>query len=270
MSDELGHEQQDEPQDEPRRFSVSEVAALSGVTVRTLHHYDRIGLLSPHARLPNGYREYSEDDLDRLQQILFYRELGFALDDIGALLAEEDLSRLDHLRRQHRLLTAAAERHQRMIAAIENEMEAYKMGISLTPEERFEVFGDFDPEEHTEEVEQRWGDTDAYKESQRRVSSYEKSDWEEIKAEGAAIDEGLVEAKRRGLPPGSPEAMELVERHRLHIGRWFYECSPEMQRGLGQMYVADPRFKKRYDDLEPGLAEFVRDAIEANAARHSR
>ena len=248
---------------------MSEVAGLSGVTVRSLHHYDRIGILPPTGRLPNGYREYSEDDLDRLQQILFYRELGFTLEDIGALLAEEGFGRLDHLRRQHQLMTAAAERQQRMIAAIENEMEAHKMGISLTPEERFEVFGDFDPEEHAEEVEQRWGGTDAYKESQRRVSSYAKSDWEQIKAEGAAIDGGLIEAKRRDLRPNSPEAMDLVERHRLHIGRWFYECSVEMQRGLGQTYVADPRFKKRYDDLEPGLAEFVRDAIEANAARHA-
>ncbi|HVF52852.1 MAG TPA: MerR family transcriptional regulator [Actinomycetota bacterium] len=248
-------------------YSVGEVAGLSGVTVRTLHHYDRIGLLSPSGRLPNGYREYSEGDLDRLQQILFYRELGFALGNIADLLAESGMSRLDHLRRQHQLLVAGADRLQHMITSVENEMEAYKMGISLTPEERFEVFGDFDPDEHADEVEERWGDTDAYKESQRRVSSYTKADWEQIKADGAGIDEGLIEVKRAGLGPDSMEAMDLVERHRGHITRWFYECSVEMQRGLGQMYVADPRFKKRYDDLEPGLAEFVRDAIEANAAR---
>lgn len=252
-----------------RSYSVGEVAALSGVTVRTLHHYDQIGLLSPSGRLPNGYREYSEGDVDRLQQIRFYRELGFTLEDIGALLAESGLGRLDHLRRQHQMLSAAAERLQRMTTAIENEMEAHKMGISLTPEERFEVFGDFDPDEHQEEVEQRWGDTDAYKESKRRVSSYTKSDWEQIKAEGAGIDTGLIEAKRAGLGSDSVEAMDLVERHRRHISRWFYECSVEMQRGLGQMYVANPRFKKRYDDLEPGLAEFVRAAIEANAARQT-
>lgn len=250
-----------------RSYTVGEVAAVSGVTVRTLHYYDRIGLLSPSGRLPNGYREYSEDDLDRLQQILFYRRLGFSLEDIASLLAQEGTSRLDHLRRQHQLLKEAAEDTQRMIASVEKEMEAYEMGISLTPEERFEVFGDFDPEEYAKEVEQRWGGSDAYKESQRRVSTYSKADWEQIKAEGAGIDNGLIAAKRAGLAPSSNEVMDLVESHRQHISRWFYDCNLEMQRGLGQMYVADPRFKKRYDDLEPGLAEFVRDAIEANAAR---
>jgi DNA-binding transcriptional MerR regulator len=249
-------------------YSVGDVAALTGVTVRTLHHYDRIGLLSPSRRLSNGYRAYSEDDLDRVQQVLFYRQLGFPLADIADLLAESGLSRLDHLRRQHRMLVAEANRLQRIITSVENEMEAYNMGISLTPDERFEVFGNFDPEEYAQEVEERWGDTEAYKVSQRRVSGYTKSDWDQIKAEAAAIDQGLIEAKRSGQRPQSVEAMDLVESHRQHISRWFYDCSTEMQRGLGEMYVADPRFKKRYDDLEPGLAQFVRDAIEANATRH--
>src|SRR5688500_18200028 len=106
-----------------RSYSVGEVAAVSRVTVRTLHHYDRIGLLSPSGRLPNGYREYSDDDLDRLRQILFYRQLGFALEDIGDLLEEEGMSRWGHLERQHQMLTEAAERTQRMIVSVEKEME---------------------------------------------------------------------------------------------------------------------------------------------------
>lgn len=248
-------------------YSVGEIAGLSGVTVRTLHHYDQIGLLSPSGRHGNRYRVYSESDLNTLQQILFYRELGFSLGDIGDLLNDPGADRMSHLRRQHQMLKASVERLERMIATVENEMEAQKMGISLTPEERFEVFGDFNPEEHAEEVEERWDGTDAYKESQRRVSTYKKADWDQIKAEGVAIDEGLIEAKRSGLAADSVEAMDLVERHREHISRWFYDCSHEMQLGLGEMYVADPRFKKRYEDLEPGLAEFVRDAIRANAAR---
>jgi DNA-binding transcriptional MerR regulator len=248
-------------------YSVGEIAALSGVTVRTLHHYDQIGLLSPSGRRSNGYREYEDTDLERLQQILFYRELGFPLNAIADLLNDPGVDRMDHLQRQHQMLVASARRLERMIATVENEMEAQKMGISLTPEERFEVFGDFNPEEHAQEVEERWGETDAYKESERRVSSYTKADWEQIKTEGAEIDGGLIEAKRAGLAPDSVEAMDLVERHRQHISRWFYECSREMQSGLGEMYVADPRFKKRYDDLEPGLAEFVRDAIRANSVR---
>ena len=138
------------------------------------------------------------------------------------------------------------------------------MGISLTPEERFEVFGDFNPDDHAEEAQERWGNTDAYRESQRKTASYTKDDWLKIKAEGAEIETGLVEAHAAG---DQERAMDLVEAHRQHISRWFYDCSYEIQRGLGEMYVTDPRFTAHYDDQAPGLAQFVRDAIVANAER---
>ena len=139
------------------------------------------------------------------------------------------------------------------------------MGIQLNPEEMFEVFGDEDPTQHDEEAKERWGDTDAYKESQRRVSRYSKDDWLRIKAEGGDVERRFAEALRSGVPADSPEAMDIAEDHRQQISRWFYECPVQMHRGLGEMYVADPRFTKHYDDVEPGLAQYVRDAIVANA-----
>ena len=125
-------------------YSVSQVAQIAGVTVRTLHHYDDIGLLRPSGRTSSGYRRYDEQDLERLRLILVYRELGFTLEEIRSILAAADPS--THLRRQHRLLRQRIERLREMVTAIEYLLEAQTMGISLSPEEKFEVFGDFDPD----------------------------------------------------------------------------------------------------------------------------
>ena len=122
-------------------YTVGEVARLSGVSVRTLHHYDSIGLLSPGARSPSGYRLYREADLRRLRQVLFYRELDFGLDEIAEILADPATGTDDHLRRQHRLLRERAARTSALLRALEKEMEARKMGMALTPEEQFEIFG---------------------------------------------------------------------------------------------------------------------------------
>ena len=254
-------------------YTVGQVAHLAGVTVRTLHHYDEIGLLAPTDRTPRGYRRYGLADLERLRRILFYRELGFPLDEIATILADPQAGAAEHLRRQYRLLTERIERLQAMAAAIEKELEAKQMGISLTPEEQFEVFGtDKVGGEWADEAEQRWGDTrrgdnSAYKQSQQRTSKYTKQDWVRLKAEA---DEGLrafANVLRAGTAPDSPAAMDLAEAHRDYISRWFYDCDHDTHRGLAQMYVADPRFSKLYEDVAPGLAQYVHDAIVANAAR---
>src|SRR5689334_18891732 len=154
--------------------TVGELADLAGVTVRTLHHYDEIGLLSPSARSPAGYRLYDQADLLRLRRILFYRELAFPLDDIAAIVADKDVDAGAHLRRQHRLLRERIERMCSLVDAIEHEMEAQKLGISLTPEEQFEVFGpDYRGEEWAAEAEHRWGD----RKSTRLNSSHSSSSY---------------------------------------------------------------------------------------------
>ncbi|HEX5541818.1 MAG TPA: MerR family transcriptional regulator [Micromonospora sp.] len=246
-------------------YPVGRVARLAGVTVRTLHHYDEIGLLSPSDRTSAGYRRYDDADLERLQQILFYRELGFSLEEIATILDDPRADPVEHLRRQHELLTVRVKRLQEMVTAIEFAMEARKLNIQLTPEERFEVFGDFDPGEYAEEVEQRWGGSDAYRESTRRTSRYGKEDWLRNKAENEEWGRRFVAVMESGAPVESPEAMELAEEHRQLISRWFYECSYEIHTGLADMYVADPRFTAYYEQIRPGMAAYLSAAIHANA-----
>ena len=248
-------------------WTVGELARLAGVTVRTLHHYDRIGLVRPSERTAAGYRSYDVRDLDRLQQVLVYRELGFPLEEVATLLDDPDADPAAHLRRQHRLLRDRLERTQAMVAAVEKEMEARQMGISLTPEERFEVFGEHDPAQYDAEVEERWGDTEAWAQSRRRTSAYTKDDWLRITAEAADVERRFAEALRSGVPADSATALDLAEEHRQHISRWFYDCPPEMHAGLGRMYVEDDRFTAHYDDIAPGLAQYVSTAVQANAAR---
>jgi MerR family transcriptional regulator, thiopeptide resistance regulator len=248
-------------------YSVGEVAELTGVTVRTLHHYDEIGLLRPKRRSDAGYRLYLSSDLERLQQILFYRELGFSLPDIQSVLENPVMNTAAHLLRQHRLLKERIDRLQSMLAAVEYTMEVERMGISLTPEERFEVFGNWSPDDYADEVEERWGGSEPYVESQRRAARYRKDDWLRIKEEGTSLDERFAAALLRGLPSDSPEAMAIAEEHRQQITRHFYDCSYQIHRGLAEMFVADDRFRTRYDEIAPGLAEFVRGAILANSDR---
>jgi DNA-binding transcriptional MerR regulator len=199
--------------------------------------------------------------------VLFYRELGFPLDQIVILLDDPAIDAEAHLRRQHALLTRRIERLEEMVTAVQRAMEAVKMGISLTPEERFEVFGDQDPARYAEEAEERWGETDTYQESMRRTSRYTKEDWVKIKAEAAELNERLATALRSGVAPDSGPAMDLAEEHRQQITRWYYDCRYEIHRGLAEMYLADPRFTKNYEDLAPGLAQWMHDAILANADR---
>jgi MerR family transcriptional regulator, thiopeptide resistance regulator len=251
-------------------YLVGEVARLSHVSVRTLHHYDAIGLLASSARSPAGYRRYSGTDLQRLRQILFYRELGFALEEIAEILADPAAGTDDHLRRQHRLLRERRARDAALLGAIEREMEARKMGISLTPEEQFEIFGTNKLAEYAEEAEQRWGDTEAWKQSQRRTAAYTKEDWIAIKAEADASIAGFAEAIRAGEPANGTVAMDLAEAHREHISRWFYDCGYDMHRGLAELYVSDPRYIAEYDKIERGFSGYVHDAMLANADRHQQ
>jgi DNA-binding transcriptional MerR regulator len=248
-------------------YTVGAVARLAHVSVRTLHHYDGIGLLTPSARSQAGYRLYSEPDLHRLRQILFYRALEFGLEEIAAILADASAGTDDHLRRQHRLLRQRRARDQALLAAIEREMEARKMGMSLTPEEQFEIFGTGKLAEYTEEARQRWGDTDAWQQSQRRTAAYTRDDWIAIKAESDASINGFADALRAGEPATGTVAMDLAEAHRRHISRWFYDCDYAAHRGLADIYTADDRYIAAYDEIEPGLALYVRDAMYANANR---
>ena len=246
--------------------TVGEVARLAGVTVRTLHHYDDIGLVRPSGRTDAGYRLYDDGDLARLQTVLFYRELGFALDDIRTVMSAPDFDRGDALREQRKLLEAEVHRLQRMLDALDDAITAHEEGAPMSDEAMFEVFGE-QQRALQREAEQRWGETDAYRQSRARTAGYTKQDWQDVKAEGERIMDGIAAVYRSGAAADSTAAMDAVEAHRRQISERFYDCSHELQVGLAEMYVQDPRFTATYEAVEPGLAVWVRDAIRANARR---
>lgn len=250
-------------------YTVGQVANLLGVTVRTLHHYDEIGLLTPSERSHAGYRLYTEDDLTRLQHIVVYRRLEMPLDEIASVLESGDVA--THLRRQREAVMGRLDEMRGLVAAIDNALEKTMADEPITKDEMKELFGE-SFEEHEAEAEQRWGDSDAWKQSKRRTKSYTKADWAAIKVEADQIQNHLAEVFKAGGAADSVEAMDAVEAHRLHITRWFYDVSPQFHRNLGDLYVSDPRFTATYDESfgAAGFAQWVRDAIYANADRAER
>lgn len=158
-------------------------------------------------------------------------------------------------------------RLEAVLGLIDKTLRSLKEGTTMTKEEMFEVFGGFDPSEYEDEVKERWGDTEAYKESARRTKSYTKQDWERFMAESEQVNAAIASLFDEGIAPDDPRALDAVERHRLLIDRWFYPCSHEMHAELGRMYVADPRFRATYERIRPGMAHYVSSAIAANAAR---
>ncbi|MGX5358794.1 MerR family transcriptional regulator [Kocuria sp. KH4] len=250
------------------RLTVGQVAERFGVTVRTLHHYDDVGLLRPSERSAGGYRLYTEEDLLRLRHVVVYRRLGLPLERIEELLAaEEPGAVLVHLRRQRESVLSRLAELSDLVTAIDRALEREMTGIDLTPQERRELFGEGFSDEYAAEAERRWGHTEAWEQSRRRTAGYDAEDWKRIAAESAAINQRFVEALRAGLPAASAEAMDAAEAARRQIHDRFYDLPPECHRALGDMYVADPRFTRTYEDLAPGLAQYVRDAIHANADR---
>jgi DNA-binding transcriptional MerR regulator len=243
--------------------TVGEVSALAGVTVRTLHHYDERGLLSPSGRTDSGYRLYSERDLERLQEILVWRALGFSLDEIGELLDEAGHDRLSALRTQRELVDGELARLAGLARALDRAIATVEHGDEQKEET---MFDGFDPSQYEDEARKRWGDTDAYKESARRAAGYREEQWREIKLRAQETVRLFAELKRSGQVADGEPARAAAEQARLHIDRWFYPCSRDMHRAIGEMYVADPRFAANYEKVELGLTGYVRDAIVANAS----
>lgn len=250
---------------ENAKLTVGAVAKLVGVSVRTLHHYDEIGLVVPSDRTPVGYRTYSATDVERLHQVLTYRELGFSLARVQEIVSADSVDAMAHLRRQRELLEERIERLHRMATAVEKMMEAKSMGVQLTPDEQREIFGDkWIDDDYAAEAEERWGNTDAWKQSQERTAKLTKADWQQIKDEGDAFTAKLAQAMAEGVQPASAAANALAEEHRAGIAR-FYDCDHTMQVNVAETYVSDDRMRAYYDDIAPGLAQFVRDIVVANA-----
>ena len=240
------------------KMQIKEFAKLTGVSVRTLHYYDEIGLLKPAlVDAQNGYRFYDENSLLRMQEILFYRELDFPLKSILEILSSPDYDKQKALAEQRKLLELKKERLERIIDALDGAtkgkvtMTAFDNSDYETASKQYEV-----------EAKQRWGETDAYKEHQEKTADYSKDKWQEVNDGLMSVFAKFAECKQNGNTADSDDSQALVKELQNYITENYYTCTKEILAGLGQMYVADGRFKTNIDKNSNGTADFVSKAIE--------
>lgn len=236
------------------KMQIKEFADFTGVSVRTLHYYDEIGLMKPAWVDPiTGYRYYDEQSLLRMQEILFYRELDFSLKSIGDMLSSPDYDRQRALEDQKKLLTLKKERLERLILAIDGAAKGENV---MTAFDKHAV------EKYKDEAKQKWGQTAAYQEHAEKTRNYTNQTWGEL-AEG--LDRIMAEfalCRKRGETPDSSEAQQLVKTLQSHITDNYYTCNDQILLGLGQMYVGDERFRQNIDRHGDGTARFICDAVE--------
>ncbi len=244
-------------------YKVKEVADMLGVSVRTLHYYDQVGLLKPESVTTAGYRLYTDHDLERLQQVLFFKELGFSLQEIKQIIDNPLFDRKRALIAQKKLLAEQKKRLEAIINLVEKTLESIEGGTTMTKKEMFAAFDMSEIERHqrqyAEETKQKYGGSDAYKESQKKTSQYTAEDWAQIKAESEAIHQRLAALMDKQVT--DPQVQAAIGEWRQHITKWYYYCTLEIFRGLGDLYVGDPRFTANIDKYRPGLALFMREAM---------
>lgn len=241
------------------KYTVKQLADLSGTSVRTLHYYDEIGLLKPSYVEENGYRYYEAKELLKLQQILFFKELDFSLEDIMKIIQSPGFETLEALKDQQKLLESEQKRILKLLISIEKTIKTLKGGGNMKTDDMFEPFTDAELYELKEEAKQKWGKTDAYKQSVERTKGWKKEDYDRIKAQNIALARKLALAMDMDMK--SAEVQSLIDEHYASI-TIFYDCSHDFYNNLGKMYVADARFTQYYDRFRPGLARWLQQAIE--------
>ena len=242
-----------------RVYAVKQLAKMAGVSVRTLHHYEHIGLLKPSSRTEAGYRLYGEKDLLRLQQILFFKELDFSLSEIKKILDRPGFNLTRALENHRELLRQRAERLALLVKTIDKTIQKLaEENIGMTDEELYEGFSKEQIERYRREARERW-DPKLVEESEQRVRKMSKDQWKAVKQTGDEVPQRLAGLMDR--PPGDPEVQKAIAQHYQWIEQ-FYTVSTEMYRGLGTLYVEDPRFRAHYDKHRVGLADFMKAAME--------
>ncbi|RCW76908.1 MerR family transcriptional regulator [Saliterribacillus persicus] len=234
-------------------MKVKDVAALSGISVRTLHHYDAIGLLRPEKVTNSGYRNYSDEDLSKLQQILFFKELGFPLKKIKELISDEKFNRLETLQTHQELLLQKREKLDLMLATIEKTIQKEKGGEKMANEEKFKGF-DFRINPYEKEAREKYGDqkVDEATNKVENMTEENQEEMNEIYRELAAI---------KDTDPTSEKAQLAIKKWYNFLQDNFSTYSPEAFQGLGMMYMADERFTKNIDQFGSGLAQFMSEAM---------
>lgn len=240
-------------------YTVKQLTELAGVSVRTLHYYDEIGLLEPSWLAENGYRYYDDRAVMRLQQILFFRELDLSLTEIKALLDMPEFDTLTALQAHRAGLESKIKRLQALIKTIDSTILHLKGEVDMSKKQLFKGFTPAEEKKYEQEARQRWSDEQVGA-SYKLWNSYTPQKKEDIKAEGDAIYMDLASEIEAGKAPTSPEVQEIIARWHQHM-RYFYEPSVARLQGLGQMYVESPDFANRFRELHPNLPEHMRDAI---------
>jgi DNA-binding transcriptional MerR regulator len=238
-------------------FTVKQLSDLAGVTPRTLHHYDQIGLLKPSRTGDNGYRYYGEESLLKLQQILFYRELGLSLEEIKKIMGRRDFVILSALETHKVELGKRITRLEGLIETVDNTISHLKGQKEMSKKQLFEAFSDEQQAEYEKEAMQKY-DPATVKASNKKWKSYTPADKQRIADEGNAAYEAILAAMPKGA--SSPEAQAGVELWRKHMD-YFWTPNLDQLVGLSEMYNDDPRFKTNFDKIDPRLAEFMREAV---------
>lgn len=240
--------------------TVKEVSKFTGVSVRTLHYYDAIGLLKPAKVTEAGYRMYDDTAISRLQNILMFRELQFPLKEIKAILDSPDFNPEEAIAQQIKLLEL---QYKHIGELISFAREIQNKGVKTM---NFEVFDKNEMEQYKSEVRERWGDSKAYQEYEQREASQDSREYGRYADEMMIIFGGF--GGMRELSPDDQAVQDQVAALQTHINENFYTCTNEILSGLGEMYVCDERFKKNIDDAGgEGTAEFVRQAISVYCAK---
>ncbi|KAF0818154.1 Transcriptional regulator, MerR family [Bacillus sp. ZZV12-4809] len=242
-------------------MKVKEVAELVGISVRTLHHYDEIGLLTPDETTEAGYRVYSDENLETLQQILFFKELGFPLKKIKEIIDSPSFDREEALIMQHKMLLEKKRRLEKMIGTIEKTIQHSKGEIQMSKQEKFEGF-DFSHNPYEQEARERWGDkaVDEANEKAKNMTAFDQERFNDIYRSLASI---------RHLSPDSKDAQEGIKEWYQFLNK-LGNYSLDAFKGLGQMYVDDERFTKNIDKFGEGLAQFMCDAMAVYADKNKK
>jgi DNA-binding transcriptional MerR regulator len=238
-------------------FTVKQLAKLAGITPRTLHYYDEIGLLKPSRVGENGYRYYGDDALLRLQQVLLYRELDLPLEDIKQIMGRRDFDILSALEQHKEQLRKRMARMERLIGTVDETILHLKGKEAMSPKQIFDVFNEEQQAEYEKEAMQMY-DPEVVKAFYKKWNSYSKAEKQRIGDEGNAIYQDLILAMPKGA--ASPEAQACVERWRRHMD-YFWTPNKEQLLGLANGYNDDPRFKANFDKVHPNLAAFMLEAV---------